>query len=84
MNRDNKHAVEKEQVIKLIRTIIEIGAVRNDPPAAGVTGIVPLSEPVMRALLAVAEHPEEPFRTICIQTLSEIRMFADVENLSQI
>jgi large subunit ribosomal protein L17e len=75
LNRDNKHAVEKEQVIKLIRTIIEVGTCR-DSSAAGGTGVVPLSEPIMRALIAVAEHPEEPFRSICTQTLSEIRTFA--------
>jgi rapamycin-insensitive companion of mTOR len=74
LNRDIKHAVEKEQVIKLIRTIIEVGT-RRDSSAAGGTGIVPLSEPIMRALIAVAEHPEEPFRSICTQTLSEIRAF---------
>lgn len=37
-------------------------------------GVVPLSEPVMRAFIAVAEHVEDPFRPICILTLTEIRM----------
>lgn len=71
--RDNKHAVEKEQAVKLIRTIVEIGSTRPESLAANGSGIVPLSEPVMRSLIAIAEHIEDPFRYICIQTLAEIR-----------
>lgn len=71
--RDNKHAVEKEQAVKLIRTIVEIGSQRRDSPSVPGFGTVPLSEPVMRALVAVAEHVEDPFRPICVQTLAEIR-----------
>lgn len=74
LSRDNKHTVEKEQVLKLVRTLIEIGTVRRDSPATGGTGVVPLTESVMRALIAVAEQPEDPFRPICIQTLTEICM----------
>ncbi|KII86754.1 hypothetical protein PLICRDRAFT_43412 [Plicaturopsis crispa FD-325 SS-3] len=71
--RDNKHAMEKEQVIKLIRAIVEIGSARRHTHAAAAgLGTVPLSEPVMRAFIAVAEHPDDPFRPICIETLSEI------------
>lgn len=73
LTRDNKHAIEKEQAIKLIRAIVEIGTVRSESPVSNGTGIVPLSEAVMRTVIAVAEHPEDPFRLICIQTLSEIR-----------
>ena len=36
-------------------------------------GIVPLSEAVMRSIVAVAEHAEDPFRLICIEILAEIR-----------
>ncbi|KAJ7935708.1 Rapamycin-insensitive companion of mTOR, N-term-domain-containing protein, partial [Mycena leptocephala] len=72
LTRDNKHTMEKEQVIKLIRTIIEVGTVRNEFPSAGGCGTVPLSAAIMRALVAVAEHTEDPFRLICIQTLAEI------------
>ncbi|EKM51823.1 uncharacterized protein PHACADRAFT_199326 [Phanerochaete carnosa HHB-10118-sp] len=70
--RDSKHAVEKEQVIKLIRTIVEIGSSRRGPGAAVGCGTVPLSDAVMRALMAVAEQPDEPFKLICLQTLTEI------------
>lgn len=75
LNRDNKHTIEKEQVLKLVRTLIEVGTIRRDSPAVGGTGVVPLAESVMRALIAVAEQPEDPFRPICIQTLTEICMF---------
>lgn len=81
LNRDNKHAIEKEQVIKLIRTIVHIGTPRRYSSAGG-TGSVPLSEPVMRALIAVAEHPEEPFRAICTQTISEI-LLIDIDLVSR-
>ncbi|KAJ6585048.1 Rapamycin-insensitive companion of mTOR, N-term-domain-containing protein [Mycena capillaripes] len=72
LTRDNKHTMEKEQVIKLIRTIVEVGTVRNEFRGAGGCGTVPLSGAVMRAFVAVAEHAEDPFRMICIQTLAEI------------
>ncbi|KIK69496.1 hypothetical protein GYMLUDRAFT_33864 [Collybiopsis luxurians FD-317 M1] len=68
LHRDNKFAVEKEQVIKLIRTIIEVGYVSND----GGPEFIPLSEPVIRAFIAVAEQADDPFRFICIQTLAEL------------
>ncbi|KAF7365155.1 hypothetical protein MVEN_00387000 [Mycena venus] len=72
LTRDNKYTMEKEQVIKLIRTIVEVGTVRNEFRGAGGCGTVPLSGAVMRAFVAVAEHAEDPFRLICIQTLAEI------------
>ena len=71
LHRDNKFAVEKEQVIKLIRTIIEVGYVSND----GGPEFIPLSEPVIRAFIAVAEQADDPFRFICIQTLAELGAF---------
>ncbi|KAF7298974.1 hypothetical protein MIND_00845600 [Mycena indigotica] len=71
LTRDSKHALEREQAIKLIRTIVEVGTVRDESQSAG-PGLVPLSAAVMRALVAVAEHAEDPFRLICIQTLAEI------------
>lgn len=70
--RDNKHAVEKEQVIKLIRAIVEIGSQRRIPGSTVGSGVVPLSNAIMRALLAVAESLDDPFRLISIQTLTEI------------
>ncbi|KAF8627432.1 hypothetical protein AX17_006246 [Amanita inopinata Kibby_2008] len=70
--RDSKHAVEKEQVIKLIRAIIEIGTIRPETTTASANRIVPLSESIMRSLIAIAEQVDDPFRPVCIQTLAEI------------
>ncbi|KAH8114744.1 Rapamycin-insensitive companion of mTOR, N-term-domain-containing protein [Phellopilus nigrolimitatus] len=74
LTRDNKYATEREQVVKLLRVVVEIGAERR---SAGL-GHVPLAEPVMRALIAVAEHPEDPLRQICCETLVEI-LLIDVD-----
>ena len=67
------YTVEKEQAIKLIRAIIEIGSERHPAHDARSSGNVPLSDAVVRALIAVAEYPEDPFKPICVQTLTEIR-----------
>ncbi|KAG5353197.1 hypothetical protein C0989_009378 [Termitomyces sp. Mn162] len=83
LNRDNKHSVEKEQVIKLIRTMVEIGTVKGEKmTSGGGTGVVPISEPIMRAIIAVAEQPEDPFRPICIETLAEI-LLIDIDLVSR-
>ncbi|KAJ3825070.1 Rapamycin-insensitive companion of mTOR, N-term-domain-containing protein [Lentinula raphanica] len=68
LHRDNKFAVEKEQVIKLIRAIVEAGTMSN----GNGPGSVPVSEPVLRAFIAVAEQVDDPFRFICIETLAEL------------
>ncbi|KAI6145691.1 Rapamycin-insensitive companion of mTOR, N-term-domain-containing protein [Pisolithus thermaeus] len=71
--RDNKFSVEREQVIKLIRAIVDIAAEKQDTRGTGSISI-PLSEPVMRAFIAVAEHAEDPFRSISVQTLAEMSL----------
>ncbi|THH23167.1 hypothetical protein EUX98_g8011 [Antrodiella citrinella] len=80
--RDNKHAVEREQAIKLVRAMVEIGSQRRTPHACVGTGTVQLSKQIMRALVAVAEHPEDPFKPICVQTLSEI-LLIDIELMAK-
>ncbi|RXW24422.1 hypothetical protein EST38_g1410 [Candolleomyces aberdarensis] len=84
LQRDNKHAIEKEQAIKLIRTIIEVGTTRKSASisSGASSGAVQLSEAVMRAFIALAEHPEEPFRPVCIQTLTEI-LLMDIDLLAR-
>ncbi|KAH9912683.1 Rapamycin-insensitive companion of mTOR, middle domain-containing protein [Epithele typhae] len=72
LSRDNKHSVEKEQAVKLIRAVVEIGSERYAPHTAVGSGTVPLSDAVMRAMIAVAESPDDPFKSICLQTLTEI------------
>ena len=73
--RDNKHAVEKEQVAKLVRAVVEVGTFRG---SGARTGVIPLSETIMRAVIAVAEHADDPFRPIFIQTLAEIGIFFNI------
>lgn len=70
--RDHKHAIEKEQAIKLIRSVVELGTLRRESDDENEILAVPVSERVMRSIIAVAEHLEDPFRLICIQTLAEI------------
>lgn len=91
----NKCAVEREQVVKLVRAIVEIGSEKRVPSSyaagggagggggvggGGVGGVgagkVPLSHAVMRAVIAVAESPEDPFKAICMETLAEICEFS--------
>lgn len=76
--RDNKHAIEKEQAIKLIRAFVEIGTVRSEPSETNANGVAPLSEPVLRSLIAIAEHVDDPFRAICIETLAEL-LLVDID-----
>ncbi|KAH9936411.1 Rapamycin-insensitive companion of mTOR, N-term-domain-containing protein [Fomitopsis serialis] len=84
LSRDNKYAVEKEQVIKLIRAIVEIGSERRGPGGTNArgAGAVPLSNAVLRALNAVAESVDDPFRPICLQTLTEI-LVIDIELMAK-
>ncbi|CCO31383.1 Protein ste16 [Rhizoctonia solani AG-1 IB] len=87
-SRDNKHGIEKESALKLIRKIVEVGSRHpNKADAASKgkavgTGCVPVSEAVIRALIAVADHPEDPFRFLCLLTLSEI-VLIDIELVSK-
>ncbi|KLO15978.1 hypothetical protein SCHPADRAFT_823888 [Schizopora paradoxa] len=80
--RDNRCSTEREQVIKLVRSIVEIGSENRPPHASAGLGTVPLSEAVMRALIAVAEHQEDPFNIIVSQTLTEI-LLIDVDLLER-
>lgn len=73
LNRDSKFAVEKEQAIKLVRTIVEVGTTRRDSSVSSGAAIVAISDVVLRSIIAVAEHIDDPFRPICIETLAEIR-----------
>lgn len=71
--RDIKLSREREQVIKLIRTFIELSGDRLasfTPPGCG---RVLVTEPIMRAVIAIAEQPEDPLRQICCETLVETR-----------
>jgi rapamycin-insensitive companion of mTOR len=62
-------------VAKLVRAVVEVGTLRD---SGARTGVIPLSETVMRAVIAVAEHADDPFRPIFIQTLAEIGIFFNI------
>ncbi|KAH7099638.1 Rapamycin-insensitive companion of mTOR, N-term-domain-containing protein [Auriculariales sp. MPI-PUGE-AT-0066] len=72
--RDSKHAVEKEHAIRLIRTYGRGCRLSSSGSPAG--------EAVMRALVSIAEHVEDPFRLASIETLAEI-MLLDVDLVSR-
>ncbi|CDU24676.1 related to protein ste16 [Sporisorium scitamineum] len=76
--RDNRFELEKIQAIKLIRAIMELAALRSigtapDRLALDLEDL--LSSGVVRALAAVAEHPEDKLRNICLETLAELAVF---------
>ena len=76
--RDNRFELEKIQAIKLIRAIMELAALRSiatapDRLALDLQDL--LSSGVVRALAAVAEHPEDKLRHICLETLAELAVF---------
>ncbi|KAG8763716.1 hypothetical protein FRC11_013592 [Ceratobasidium sp. 423] len=87
-SRDSKHGIEKESALKLIRKIVEVGS--SYPTKAEVTskgktvgtGCVPVSEAVIRALIAVADHPEDPLRFLCLLTLAEIGAYSMLGGIS--
>ncbi|KAF8755179.1 Rapamycin-insensitive companion of mTOR, domain 5 [Rhizoctonia solani] len=87
-SRDSKHGIEKESALKLIRKIVEVGSrhpAKADATSKGKsvgTGCVPVSEAVIRALIAVADHPEDPLRFLCLLTLAEI-VLIDIELVSK-
>ncbi|KAL4073251.1 Rapamycin-insensitive companion of mTOR, N-term-domain-containing protein [Scleroderma yunnanense] len=72
--RDHKFSVEREQVIKLIRAIMDIASEKRDRRGNTEPVPIPLSEPIIRAIVAVAEHMEDPFRSICVETLAEMSL----------
>lgn len=52
--------------------MVEIGTTRRDSSISSGAAVVPMSDAVLRSLIAVAEHLDDPFRPICIETLTEI------------
>ncbi|KAG9090609.1 hypothetical protein FRC06_000953, partial [Ceratobasidium sp. 370] len=82
--RDSKHGIEKESALMLIRKIVEVGSkhsTKADTSTKGKgpgLGHAPVSEAVIRALIAIADHPEDPLRFVCLLTLAEI-LLIDIE-----
>ncbi|KZW00109.1 hypothetical protein EXIGLDRAFT_696716 [Exidia glandulosa HHB12029] len=69
--RDSKHSVEKEHAMRLIRTVVELGC-RRCKMALPSSFTLP-SDAVTRALVSIAEHPEDVFRLVAIETLAEMK-----------
>ncbi|CAO1616672.1 unnamed protein product [Jaminaea pallidilutea] len=66
--RDRKSTAEKEQAVKLFRSITEL--VYCDE-----SGVQPIGQGVVRAMVACAEHASDPMRTVYIETLVELAIF---------
>ena len=73
LSRDNKHLAEKEQAFLLVRAFTDVGSERRPPNVPAGCATVPLREPVVRAVVAIAEHEEDPFRSMALELLTEIR-----------
>lgn len=52
---------------------MEVGTTHRDSPVSSGVAVIAISDAVLRAITAVAENIDDPFRTICIETLTEIR-----------
>jgi len=61
LTRDQRYDVEREQALKLIRSLVDI---------PGTVDLIPQS--VIRIVIAIAEQSEEKFRNICIETICEL------------
>lgn len=71
--RDNKHHLEKEQAIMLIRAMANVSNSISERRSGAGCGSIPISEAVIRAVIAIADQSEDPFKGVCLVTLAEIR-----------
>ncbi len=60
--KESKASIEREQAVKFIRSFLDVK-----------DGVEEISRAVVRTLVAVAEHVDDRLRSICIETLAEIR-----------
>ncbi|EJU03152.1 hypothetical protein DACRYDRAFT_78031 [Dacryopinax primogenitus] len=76
LSRDNKHVEEKEQVLKLIRLFLTLrsepqpqnsNSNPSPPPPAP-----PISEPLLRAFIAMCDSSEDALRLTGLETLAEL------------
>ncbi|KAG8811799.1 hypothetical protein FRC17_002318, partial [Serendipita sp. 399] len=80
LSRDNRHIAEKEQVLLLVRALIDAGSERRGPNSPAGCSSVPLKENVVRALVSIAEMEEDTnaLRWPAVEMLAEI-LLLDVE-----
>lgn len=61
MIKERKADVEREQALKFVRAFLDVK-----------DGVQEVSRAVVRTIAAIAEHPEDRLKSICIETLAEI------------
>lgn len=59
--KESKASVEREQALKFVRAFLDVK-----------DGTLELSKPVIRVIVAIADHSDDPMRNICVLTLAEI------------
>ena len=59
--KESKASIEREQALKFVRAFLDVK-----------DGVKEISQPVVRIIVAMAEHTEDRLRSICILTLAEI------------
>ncbi|KAL9066493.1 MAG: hypothetical protein Q9157_007127 [Trypethelium eluteriae] len=59
--KESKASIEREQALKFVRSFLDVK-----------DGVKEISRPVVRTIVAMAEHTEDRLRSICILTLAEI------------
>ncbi|KAJ3124003.1 hypothetical protein HK098_001434 [Nowakowskiella sp. JEL0407] len=71
LTRDARYDLEREQALKYIRGLVDFPG-----------GVDSISPAVMRVLIAIAEHTEDKFRNICLETICEI-LLRSVEKVAE-
>ncbi|KAK4687008.1 rapamycin-insensitive companion of mTOR, partial [Tremellales sp. Uapishka_1] len=83
--RDARSVIEREQALRLLRAVITLPPLpvplprHEEPPEASRSRFqalgrlrIPLTDGLVRALVSIAENPDDAMRTICMETLVEI------------
>ncbi|BGP18107.1 hypothetical protein JCM10213v2_006158 [Rhodosporidiobolus nylandii] len=68
--RDTSHNLEKEHALRLIRALLLFTTPESSVSGGGEVEVVPVG--VMRAVVAIAETPEEKLRLAALETLGEL------------
>ncbi|RKP05819.1 Rapamycin-insensitive companion of mTOR, middle domain-containing protein [Thamnocephalis sphaerospora] len=61
LTRDQRFEWEREQAVKIVRVCMEVP---NGPPC--------IPESILRALVAIAEQPDDVYRNLCLETICEL------------
>ncbi|KAJ3033210.1 hypothetical protein HDV00_006653 [Rhizophlyctis rosea] len=63
LTRDQRYDVEREQALKLVRTLLDIPG-----------GVELLPQSIVRTIIAVAEQSDDKMRNVSLETLCEFGM----------